>query len=950
MKTGTSITRTFFILSLLVSSASIFVVVASWLFFEYNRLGEESQRLREEYIESQKDLIRGEVEKVIDHIDYYKSLVRKRLEDSIKERVYEAHSIATNLYNEYRDSKSLEELKKLIRDALRPIRFNNGRGYYFATSLEGIEELFADRPETEGTYFLDVQDARGAYIIKDMIAIVETSGEGFYEYRWTKPKSEGKDFPKIAFIKHFEPFDWFIGTGEYLDDVEEDVRQELLERIAKIRFGDDGYIFVVRFDGITLMNDIQPELIGQNLWEMTDPNGVKVIQEQRKAIENPDGGYISYVWNRPTEKTPSPKISFMKAVHDWEWMVGAGIYVDAIEEVIADRAVALRSELLSGISRMAALAIVVFAFVFLAMRYFSKTLEKEFAVFGAFFEEASQTSAKVDPNELHFVEFQRLAEPANKMVDQRRDAEDVLRKSEKRFRDLAEMLPELVYEMDAQGRVLFVNKQALELTGYTEKDLTEGFYALDIFVPSDRASARENLERILKGEVLGNSEYTLLKKDGGELPVVANSSRIIGPEGVVGIRGIITDVSALKRNEEERRNLEGQVQHKQKLESLGVLAGGIAHDFNNILMAILGNADLAKDEVPRPSMAWDCLNEIDKASHRAANLCQQMLAYSGMGRFVIELVDIRSVIEEMLQMLAVSISKKIELQLQMEEDLPAIEADGTQIRQIILNLITNASEAIGEESGVISIRAAALECDKSYLQSTYLNEDLPEGLYVYVEVTDTGCGMDEDTKSKLFEPFYSTKFTGRGLGMAAVLGIVRGHKGAIQVKSEVGGGTTFRVLFPASSGTAKKEESEINGEDLNWRGEGTVLLVDDEETIRSLGTQMLQRLGFEVVTAADGREAVDFYHDHQDSVVCVLLDLTMPRMDGGEAFRELRRIRKDLPVILSSGYSEHDVTQRFEGTGVAGFIQKPYEMDALKRILSEVLEGRMDDGVSDHTA
>jgi len=391
------------------------------------------------------------------------------------------------------------------------------------------------------------------------------------------------------------------------------------------------------------------------------------------------------------------------------------------------------------------------------------------------------------------------------------------------------------------------------------------------------------------------------------------------------------------RSEEERRRLEAQVQHVQKLESLGVLAGGIAHDFNNLLMAILGNTDLAMRSLSAASPGHAHLQDIETAARRAADLCRQMLAYSGKGRFVVEPLALDEVILEMTRMLEVSISKKATLAYHLGQDLPTVAADATQIRQVLMNLITNASEALGDRSGVISIATGTMECDRAYLNETYLAEGLPEGTYVWVEISDTGVGMTADVQARMFDPFFSTKFTGRGLGMAAVLGIVRGHHGGIRVYSEPGRGTTIRVFFPATREAARRR-NEVPATHVDWRGTGTVLVVDDDETVCTLACRMLALLGFATVVAGDGRRALDVYRERRKDIACVLLDLTMPHMDGEEAYRELRRLDPDVRVILSSGYTEQDVTRRFQDVGLAGFIQKPYLFAALRDTLRAVLD------------
>ncbi|HCU35276.1 MAG TPA: hypothetical protein DGT21_07365 [Armatimonadetes bacterium] len=405
--------------------------------------------------------------------------------------------------------------------------------------------------------------------------------------------------------------------------------------------------------------------------------------------------------------------------------------------------------------------------------------------------------------------------------------------------------------------------------------------------------------------------------------------------GYVNIYG--ADITSRVEAERERGRLEAQIQAAQKLESLGVLAGGIAHDFNNILVGILGNADLAMMDLAPESPVRRRLAGIIEASERAADLTNQMLAYSGKGRFVVERVDITRLVQEMAHLLEVSASKKAVIKYDLSTDqLPPVEADVTQVRQVMVNLVTNASEALVGGVGIIAIRTSSMHCNREYLRSTYIDEELPEGLYVVLEVSDTGCGMDSETLEQIFDPFFTTKFTGRGLGLAAVLGIIRGHKGAVKVYSEPAHGTSFRVLLPAAEAADTAEA--VDASTQNQAVAGTVLVVDDEEIVRDLASDMLRRLGLEVIPAADGAEALELYAECGDSLSLVVLDMTMPRMSGEEAFRRMKRLRADIPILVTSGYNEQEAIERFAGQGLAGFIQKPYQFGAFGEAVRRALE------------
>ena len=339
--------------------------------------------------------------------------------------------------------------------------------------------------------------------------------------------------------------------------------------------------------------------------------------------------------------------------------------------------------------------------------------------------------------------------------------------------------------------------------------------------------------------------YRLVSKDGKPIGVLALfSKQAIFPDMehlLEDLANVASQVVITGSMEEEQHKLEIQMQQVQKLESLGILAGGIAHDFNNLLTVILGHANLALADLSPESPARENLLEIDNASRRAAELCRQMLAYSGRGRFVVKPINLSRLAQELTHMLQVSISKKAILRCDFEENPPFIEADPAQVRQVVMNLVINASEAISSKEGIISISTGSMQCDRTYLRESYPIKSPPPGKYVYIEVLDTGCGMDSKTLPKIFDPFFTTKFTGRGLGLAAVIGIIRQHKGAIKITSEPGKGSTFRVLFPASSNTDTHMEAEAPPE--LWRGSGTILVVDDEAEVLNVVKIMLERQG-----------------------------------------------------------------------------------------------------------
>ncbi len=524
-------------------------------------------------------------------------------------------------------------------------------------------------------------------------------------------------------------------------------------------------------------------------------------------------------------------------------------------------------------------------------------------------------------------------------ITARKKAEAALRESETRYRVLVERSPESV-TVHRDGTIIYANPASAGMFGAASAQDLVGRRLFDLIHPDFHAQAlarRKNISERGIGGPLAEMRYVAL--DGRIFDVETQSAPILF-DGIPATQITAHDISGLKRAAAERQEFERKLQETQKLESLGVLAGGIAHDFNNILTGILGNASLASLDLPEGSPVEDNLKSIREGAQRAAELCRQMLAYSGRGSFVVHNLSLSRLVEETAHLLKISISKKCSLRFDLSSGLPAIEADATQIRQVIMNLVINASEAIGEAGGVISLSTglAQGEGGASRQETAVVGKEAPGCRYVFMEVSDSGCGMSPETQAKIFDPFFTTKFAGRGLGLAAVLGIVRGHKGVLKLASEQGRGTTFRLLFPCAGGEA--ETAAVAHEPkAQWKGKGCVLLVDDEESVRRTAAHMLGKMGFEVVSVADGLEAVEDFRADPDRFAMVIMDLTMPHINGNQALSELRAIRRDVRVVLMSGFNVQEAFPQLAGDERAGFLPKPFLYEDLSRVVQAALSG-----------
>jgi len=506
-----------------------------------------------------------------------------------------------------------------------------------------------------------------------------------------------------------------------------------------------------------------------------------------------------------------------------------------------------------------------------------------------------------------------------------------------RLTAILEATPDLVGICDRDGRSIYMNRPGRAMLGIgPDAPLGERFG--DYHSEPSRRRLLEVAVPIAQTVGSWTGENTLLARDGTEIPISQVVIAHAGEDGEIAYYSTIgRDMRPQHAAEAERELLEAEFRQAQKSESLGLLAGGIAHDFNNLLVAVLGNATLVLEDLPEGSPLHRRVQAIQTSAERASELTQQLLTFAGRNPYKPKPIDLSGLVGEMTGLLEVSISKRIRLDCHLDGDALRVMGDASQLRQVVMNLITNAAEAIGDGAGAVTVRVESGELAPAELPGLLLGDERAPGRYTWLEVEDTGTGMDEELLDRIFDPFFTTKFSGRGLGLSAVLGIVSGHGGLLSIRSRPSQGTCFRVLLPATEAAAAPGPGPAARRSVAPQPGGRVLVVDDEASVRRVAVASLVRAGFEATAVGSGEEAIERFEQAPEMFDAVLLDLTMPGMDGLETLAALHAIRPDLPAVLTSGFDASRISSRLDSAGRARFLQKPYRVDALVGVLAEVM-------------
>ncbi len=541
--------------------------------------------------------------------------------------------------------------------------------------------------------------------------------------------------------------------------------------------------------------------------------------------------------------------------------------------------------------------------------------------------------------------FDRSGEPSGVLfaltaINSRRGTEQTMQESERKYRFIADNITDMIWMTDMTFSLTYVSPSVELICGYKP----EQAIGLPLHERMSESSIEKAMEWIPEALISVNPEE---KQDNSlrmELDFLHMDGHVINTETIVtllrneegeglGLLGVSRDISHRRESEKQREREDSRFREGQKLESLRHMAGGVAHDFNNLLTGIMGNISLALMDLDPQSPIYDFLKDVEYSAHQASDLAMQMLAYSGKGRLLKSSLDVNETINGMRHLINSTMNLGITLTYRLHEMETLIEADSVQFQQLVLNLVTNAVEAIGKRGGEIVIESGKRYCNREFLSNSSIDEELPEGTYAYIEVSDSGPGMDPNTMSRVFDPFFSTKFTGRGLGLATVIGIVRAHNGTVTVSSSLGKGSVFTVFFPIMDAEPVEPPSPPSRGTEETR---TILIADDEPVVQRLMQRTLSRSGLKVLTASNGFEAIAAFQNHRDAIDTIVLDLTMPKMGGEQALDELRELGCDVPILLSSGYSDTVVSERFQGKKIAGFLQKPFSPQELLDRIDEV--------------
>jgi len=699
-------------------------------------------------------------------------------------------------------------------------------------------------------------------------------------------------------------------------------KEGVLKRISSIRFGEKNknYLFVIKFDGILIASDVQKERIGENIWNFTDSKGVKIVQKELEIVKDPRGGFFKYSWYKPGTNEISSKTAFVRGIKEWNWIIGAGVFLDDLEFILERNKSLLDEKIKLKISTFVLVFIILIVAYILFFNRLTSKAKQDFDLISTFFKKAAFSDELINYDNFKFVEFVSMAKNANKMLNDKMIAEKNLLNGDG------------VIVTDLDGKVLRLNPVAEELTGWKISEAKNKLLnqVFNIVNAQTRDLHVNPVEKVLKTKkIIELENHTILiSKDKKEYHIADSAAPIKNKKNeIIGVVLVFRDVT-------EKYILQNRSTHSNKMEAIGQLAGGVAHDFNNMLGAILGATQLLKLKKDKfDSKSVELIDLIEQASIQAADLTKKLLSFGRKGKIITASVDFHKVIDESLSILVRTIDKNISVNINKNANKSIIVGDKSELENCLVNLIINASHAM-PNGGLLNIETENVNFDQEYCNnSSFLIK--PDD-YLKIKIEDSGCGISKTDIDKIFEPFFTTKQLGKGtgLGLSAVYGAIQDHYGQIEVFSKIDVGTTFTIYLPCS-----EKKIEIKEENIDYsKKTGTILLIDDEELVRITAKLMLEEVGYNVIVGENGKEAVELFEKNRKDIDLVLMDMIMPLMNGSEAFYKLREIDKNCKIIIASGYTKEESLNDLKKAGLNGFIHKPFKDFELGDIIEKVLK------------
>ncbi len=902
---------------LLFNIISIAIIVVAFFYLiahsHIRRFRSEKEQLSKELLEEKKDLIQKEVDKAVRFVNFTIENSDEALEETLKERVENAYRIANNIYEQNRHALGKEEIINRIKEALRPVRYDNGRGYIFLVSYDGYDILYPVAPELEGVSLLGLKDDAGNPVLKNEIELAKTKGKGFVKGYWQMPEADSsKIFEKLSYIIALPELNCYIGSGEYLKVFEQKKKQEALQWLTELRFGKEGYIFVNTYQGDALLTDGKLVEPPKNIWHLEDPNGVKVIQEERNAVKNPDGDFIFYQWRKLNSEEIAPKVSFIKGVDKWQWMIGAGVYIDDIATTLAKHEEEIKTDLKRDALLMALTIAILAAILFVFSIIYTRQLRQNVSSFLRFFEQAHRNYQPIKFDRIHFNEFKRIAKAANDLICKFKQSEEKQKSEALYFECLFEAAPEAISLVDKDFRIKRINNRFQDLFGYSSEECINK--QIDkLIIPDNTQSKIEKInEQLLEGKEVYFEDFRKTKS-GKLIQVAIHATPIIFPNKEVKNYVIYRDITQQKQFEEELDTARRKAEESDRLKS--AFLANISHEIRTPMNAILGFSSLLTNESTPPKTREEYVKIINQSGSNLIAIIDDILDFAKLEAESFSIyqksVDLHLLFQglhtNMKQQLQTEEKDQIKLDFQPASSPKEIVSDPKRLKQVLENLTSNAIKFSSQ--GTIEVG-----------YKHYNNNQL----LFYVK--DEGIGIEQNKLLHIFDRFRqlddntTRRYGGIGIGLSISKRIVELMGGHIWVDSAPQVGSAFYFTLPIVTSDKREELTPTAQTHYYWPGK-TILIAEDNLMNFEYLQSALAPTHSTIIWAKNGKEAIQKVQSV--NVDLLLMDINMPLLDGNKALKVIRETHPNLPVIAQTAYALDDEIMEIKSIGYDDLLIKP---------------------------